>query len=788
MKKMSCLCLLFFSCLLLLSVSTPVFASPEGDRNGVVVQETTTDVDRIYERYKDNSFELMTKEMPKESLTGFKETLTNATGTMKNMVWGMVKGIGQFNAEMVKFLFTLDVITPIKDPVQKLTASIAGNMLSIAGSIGIGFVTLIMGIKFIGEQRFRKAFRVFGMTILIFTGLSVCKDATTSDSLFNQMFEADKQIEAEFVKVNPVLNGESVPESKDGNVNARMKSAGELMASRIFYTNVYEPYLLMNYGSSVPEYIRKKSVEYKGKSYDRIQILLDNDVNQDKNIELHEEVTKYEAEELNNRTVQYFKNLDNMFYGCFYLIVNLIQTVVYFLFCFIRLIIAVMQVFLLPLLPILLLVGLFMTEMNVFANYFKAFGITIFMKGMMGFACVFFATFLSLGFQLSNKVSNPWQKILTMLVYLFMPFGLYIFRRFLGSLFTGRVSLADGLAFVTHPFSTEKKLRTAAKEREKEHKLRRKMAQEERKDALRKRQEKAQKQGKTELGLKQQPVKEREAKRSVLRQELNAKKAQHNAPNHVEKAQQSLQNLHVKGRQQELKEQQQLARQRQRKAYDKENLQTAAALVAANQHLRNGTPLTDSKSDPRENPQGTQIRQSNRRIGQSRKGRVDGQRSTVRRQGQKQALAKTEGAQTGIKQRQATHHRSIARSQHRTSGQKPVKPTITPNTNSQLRGRSLNGAGGSPLRQKAPVRQKMQAVQQVIEQQSPKGQRSQTKENRPMPTAAPPITRMAKRNAPPVNVKKAKNGPAVRRTIKAKTARPSVTNPTKGMRQPRARK
>ncbi|OOG23514.1 hypothetical protein BZK37_17320 [Enterococcus casseliflavus] len=784
MKKMSCLCLLFFSCLLLLSISTPVFASPEGDRNGVVVQETTTDVDRIYERYKDNSFELMTKEMPKESLTGFKETLTNATGTMKNMVWGMVKGIGQFNAEMVKFLFTLDVITPIKEPVQQLTASIASNMLSIAGSIGIGFVTLIMGIKFIGEQRFRKAFRVFGMTILIFTGLSVCKDATTSDSLFNQMFEADKQIEAAFVKVNPVLNGESVPESKDGNVNDRMKSSGELMASRIFYTNVYEPYLLMNYGSSVPESIRKKSVEYKGKSYDRIQILLDNDVNQDKNIELHEEVTKYEAEELNNRTVQYFKNLDNMFYGCFYLIVNLIQTVVYFLFCFIRLIIAVMQVFLLPLLPILLLVGLFMTEMNVFANYFKAFGITIFMKGMMGFACVFFATFLSLGFQLSNKVSNPWQKILTMLVYLFMPFGLYIFRRFLGSLFTGRVSLANALAFAIHPFSTEKKLRTAAKEREKENKLRRKTAQEERKDALRKRQEEAQKQGKTELGLKQQPVKEREVKRSVLRRELNAN-AQHKAPNRVEKAQQNLQNLHEKGRQQELKEHQQLARQRQRKLYDKENLQTAAALVAANQHLRKGTPSADSKSDPRENPQGTQIRQSNRRIGQSRKGRVDGQRSTACRQGQKQAPAKTEGTQTGIKQRQATNNRSVARSQHRTSGQKPIKPTITPNTNSQLRGRSLNGSGGSPLRQKAPVRQKMRAVQQVIHQQAPK---SQPTEQRETPTIAPPITRMAKRNVPPIEAKKARSGTAVRRTIKTKTRHLSARNQTKGMKQPRARK
>lgn len=764
--------------------SVPVYATPEPDENKVIVREPTTDVDTIYENYKDNSFELMTQELEKDTFFGVKEAITNASATLKNFTWAGVKGLGQFNAEMVTFLFSMDVVTPIKQPIQQLTSSIAGNMLSIAGTIGIGFVTLVMGIKFIGEQRFRQALRVFLMTILIFTGLSVCKDATTSDSLFNQMFEADKQIEAAFVKVNPVLNGESVPESKEGNANERMKSAGELIASRVFYTNVYEPYLLMNYGTSNPETIRKKQVEYKGSTYDRINILLDNDVTNDDRVTLHEDVTKYEAEELNNRNIMYFKNLDNTFYGVFYIIVNLLQTIVYFVLCFVRLVIAVMQIFLLPLLPILLLVGLFMTGINVFMNYFKAFGMTIFMKAMTGFACIFFATFLSLGFQLSNAVNNPWQKILTMLIYLLTPIGLYIFRKFLGSLFTGRVSLADGLAFATHPFSTEKKMRTAAKEREKENKLRRKMAQEERKDALRKRQEKAQKQGKTELGLKQKPLKEREAKRSVLRRELN-QKAQHKVPNRVEKAQQNLQNLHEKGRQQELKEHQQLARQRQRERYDKENLKTAAALVAANQHLRKGTPLADSKSDPRENPQGTQIRQSNRRIGQSRKGRVDGQRSTARRQGQKQAPAKTEGTQTGIKQRQATNNRSVARSQHRTSGQKPIKPTTTPNTNSQLRGRSLNGAGGSPLRQKAPVRQKMQAVQQVIHQQAPK---SQPTEQRETPTIAPPITRIAKRNVPPIKAKKARSGTAVRRTIKTKTKHLSARNQTKGMRQPRARK
>lgn len=786
MKKKSLLltALLFVGCFFMFTQSTLVFAAPEPDENKVIVREPTTDVDTIYENYKDNSFELMTKEMEKDSVFGVKEAITNASATLKNFTWAGVKGLGQFNAEMVKFLFSMDVVTPIKQPIQQLTSNIAGNMLSIAGTIGIGFVTLVMGIKFIGEQRFRQALRVFLMTILIFTGLSVCKDANTSDSLFNQMFEADKQIEAAFVKVNPVLNGESVPESKDGNVNDRMKSAGELIASRVFYTNVYEPYLLMNYGTSNPETIRKKQVDYKDSTYDRINILLDNDVTNDDNVTLHEDVTKYEADELKNRNIMYFKNLDNTFYGVFYIVVNLIQTIVYFVLCFVRLVIAVMQIFLLPLLPILLLVGLFMTGINVFVNYFKAFGMTIFMKAMTGFACIFFATFLSLGFQLSNAVDNPWQKILTILIYLLTPLGLYVFRKFLGSLFTGRVSLADGLAFATNPFSTEKKMREVAKEQKAANKEHRKQAKEERKAALRKRQEEAQKRGKQELGLKQKPVKEREAKRSDLRRELKPK-AQHKAPSSVEKAQQNLQNLHEKGRQQESKEQQQLARQRKRKAYDKENLQTAAALEAANQNLRKGTPLADGKSDPREKQQGTQIRQKNRRIGQSRKGSVDGQRSAARRQGQKQALAKTEAAQTGTKQRQATNNRSVARSQHRTIEQKPANTTITPKTNSQSRGGSLNGTGGSPLRHKAPVRQKMQAVQQVIDQQSPKVQATET---RPTTTIVPPITRMVKRNAPPVKVKKAKNRTAVRRTIKTKTAPTSAKNPTKGMKRPRARK
>lgn len=109
----------------------------------------------------------------------------------------------------------MDIITAIKQPIMNLTSSIATNMLGIAGTIGIAFVFVILGVKFIGQQRYKR-FWYFLMTILIFTGLSVLKDANTSNSLFDMMFSVDKEVETAFVNINPVLGDVSVPMTEKG--------------------------------------------------------------------------------------------------------------------------------------------------------------------------------------------------------------------------------------------------------------------------------------------------------------------------------------------------------------------------------------------------------------------------------------------------------------------------------------------------------------------------------------------------------------------------------------------
>lgn len=311
----------------------------------------------------------------------------------------------------------------------------------------------------------------------------------------------DQAVEKAIVNVNPVLNNR--PDKASEDVNTNLKSAGDMIASKVFYTNVYEPYLLMNYGKTNSDKIRSKKVKYSGKEYDRINILLDNDAGTDLGDKIQDKVADYESDKLNNKTISYTHNLNNTFFAMFYLFVNFVQTFALFVLCFLRIVFAAMQLFLIPLLPILLIVALFMTNVNPFVNFGKAFGMTIFMKAMAGFACILVTSFLSIGFQLAGQVDNTWEKLITILVYLLAPFGIFYFRTFLGSMFTGQMTLQNALSFATRPFSTQTMMRKNAKARKKQNEQYAKDEKSKRKAAKENEQKKALENGKRELNLKQ---------------------------------------------------------------------------------------------------------------------------------------------------------------------------------------------------------------------------------------------------------------------------------------------
>ncbi|HIZ66988.1 MAG TPA: hypothetical protein H9965_00660 [Candidatus Streptococcus faecavium] len=474
------------------------------DSNGVNVESIVSDPASIYERYKENSFQLMTKPYESSALFGgaIEEMYNNISGTIKNMVWSAVRAVGAFNTTMVKYLFNLDLVSQVKQPFVNLTASIAQSMIGVAGTIGISIVALLMAIKFAVEQRFRSAFVLFLMTVFTFTGLAILKDVNSADSLATTILNVDKAVETSFVQVNPAfINGDKVTPSTSQTPEKQMKQAGDLIATQVFYTNVFEPYLLTNYGTSDLKKIRSKSVEYENKRYDRIQILLDNDLTTEDGKKIHEAVTDYEADNNKNKAIQYFNSSNNAIFLLFYLVVNLLQTLVYFMLSMFRNAVAFLQILFLPLAPIMLLFGLFIESVNAFKNYAKGSFILIFLKALLSFLAIIFASYLSIGFKIAQGNMDAWQKILTLIVYICLPFVLYAMRHFIFMLLVGELNGRQMVRLMTHPLAFNRLTRQQAKAyRERQNKSRQ-QKQETGKQTAKEKQAEAEKRGAQDLGL-----------------------------------------------------------------------------------------------------------------------------------------------------------------------------------------------------------------------------------------------------------------------------------------------
>lgn len=474
------------------------------DGNGVNVESIVSDPASIYQRYKENSFQLMTKPYESSALFGgaIEEMYNNISGTIKNMIWSAVRAVGVFNTTMVKYLFNLDLVSQVKQPFVNLTASIAQSMIGVAGTIGISIVALLMAIKFAVEQRFRSAFILFLMTVFTFTGLAILKDVNSADSVATTILNVDKAVETSFVQVNPAfMNGDKVAPSTSQTPEKQMKQAGDLIATQVFYTNVFEPYLLTNYGTSDIKKIRSKSVEYENKRYDRIQILLDNDLTTEDGKKIHEAVTDYEADENKNKAIQYFNSSNNAIFLLFYLVVNLLQTLVYFMLSMFRNAVAFLQILFLPLAPIMLLFGLFIESVNAFKNYAKGSLILMFLKALLSFLAIIFASYLSIGFKIAQGNMDAWQKILTLIVYICLPFVLYAMRHFIFMLLVGELNGRQMVRLMTNPFAFNRFARQQAKAyRERQNKSRQ-QKQETGKQTAKEKQEAAEKHGAQDLGL-----------------------------------------------------------------------------------------------------------------------------------------------------------------------------------------------------------------------------------------------------------------------------------------------
>lgn len=406
----------------------------------VINEPGTDDKDEIYRRYEDNSFSLMNKEF--KSLNKINEFRQNLDSMIKNWIWSAASATGRFNARMVKGLFSLDLATQIKAPFQELSLDLADSLSNVATTFGIVMVALFMVIKYAMSGRIMDSVKVFLLAILTMTSFAFFSDPKGNDVFFDAVISIDHQLEKALAGVNPNFKPEGqtkfVPGQNAGESGEEdIDSLANRLAAEVFYNNVYIPYLYMQYGTANETEIREKSIEYNGKTFDRIGALLDNDSASEAQVSFVEDITDYEVDELGNTNPIYTNANRWATLAFLYTLTNILQFVIYVSLGIVRVAFQFLLIAIPVFLPIALLFSMIVNGKDILGSYFKGLGTIMFIKGGISLLMVIFMSYVTLAYSVMNTHSNdPLDRVIVFIAWIVAPPFLFVFRRFLAVVFT----------------------------------------------------------------------------------------------------------------------------------------------------------------------------------------------------------------------------------------------------------------------------------------------------------------------------------------------------------------
>ncbi|MBC1639909.1 hypothetical protein HB936_13830 [Listeria welshimeri] len=447
----------FLACILWVSSSSLVQAE-ETIKDKPVSDDPVT----IYREYENFSFPLMTKD------SGSLSPVTQANASMaiaaKNGTWEATKFVGELNAEATSFLFDFDAMKPIRQPILDITNEMANSLLGVATTLGVMALAVIMIIKFAMEQNFKQVLLVFLMAVLVVTSMVTMGNPARSKAIMSIATDLDTGVAGAFMS-----NSKALETGKDSS----SASPGEKVASNIFKANVFVPYLINNYGTSDFDTINKKKIKYNNKEYSRLSLLLNNGDSEKLGEDFVSDIAKIEADDLSNKNVAWKKSMSTAIINIFFLLLNIVQFIIYFALFVLKSMLGFLLLFMFPLSILILLFSMFSTSLNPFKNIGKGYTTVMLFKGAISFLAVFYASYMMIAYRTSDEYNNVFIKIIVILLYVILPVILYIWRTFIISLVIGLVTgqkvaphrLAEQMR---HPLRSSAEARQERRERARE--------------------------------------------------------------------------------------------------------------------------------------------------------------------------------------------------------------------------------------------------------------------------------------------------------------------------------
>ncbi|EAC7082534.1 hypothetical protein AF306_09785 [Listeria monocytogenes] len=449
----------FLACILWVSSSSFVQAE-ETIKDKPVSDDPVT----IYREYENFSFPLMTKDSG--SLSPVTQANASIGIAMKNGTWEATEFVGKLNAKATGFLFDFDAMKPIRQPILDITNEMANSLLGVATTLGVMALAVIMIIKFAMEQNFKQALVVFLMAVLVIASMITMGNPARSKAIMSVATDLDTYVAGAFMS-----NSKALETGKDSS----SASPGEKVASNIFKANVFVPYLINNYGTSDLDTISKKKIKYNNKEYSRLSLLMNNGDSEKLGEDFVSDIAKIEADDLDNKNVAWKRSNSIAIINIFFLILNIVQFIIYFALFLLKSMLGFLLLFMFPLSIFILLFSMFSTSLNPFKNIGKGYITVMLFKGAVSFLAVFYASYMMIAYRTSDEYNNVFIKIIVILLYVVLPVILYIWRTLLLTLIIGAVTGQNAAPHrlveqLRHPLRSSADARQERKERARERK------------------------------------------------------------------------------------------------------------------------------------------------------------------------------------------------------------------------------------------------------------------------------------------------------------------------------
>ncbi|MGP4080102.1 CD3337/EF1877 family mobilome membrane protein [Pseudalkalibacillus sp. R45] len=388
--------------------------------------ETLEGEERKSKQYDENRYELMTyAEDSWWDVAG--KTGSSVATSIKSFIWMVNIVVANIVLMIVYQLFSLDIIEMTKGAVEEITSSTASTLTYNFGLFALAVASFGIVIRAYIQQNWQAFFKLLSLIMLSLTLLFSIQTEKFNYIDFAHGFSTT--LENALMEVNPSLTEDESFNFDSFNENSA-RSVSVSVENKVFDALIYQPYLLLQYGSA-------DEAKINDEKSGRIKEYLEADPSTKDGMNQREKIAKDEYTDYNNKQIFAGNAFKQAGYIMVMLLSTIIQGIVFFFIALVRIMLQFAFILMMLLAPFILFISIFPSFEALVARYTKGTFILVFFKAITMFFILVATSFITLGYDMTNMSNDLYYRIFIQIVFSVAIIFMYMKRQFVFSMLEG---------------------------------------------------------------------------------------------------------------------------------------------------------------------------------------------------------------------------------------------------------------------------------------------------------------------------------------------------------------